>query len=113
MTTEETRVAGATALGEVVPVPATSSPDRYEVTLPSGAKAHILKKARGKHVVLAHRMSGNEGGIKFVFGLIAVKATVDGRALTIEDVEEQLEDLDVMYLMAAVQGKDPSSQPAT
>lgn len=83
-----------TALGGPVPVP----PDRFEVSLPSGAKAQILRRGKGKHISLASRMAGGEGGMPLIFGMIAVKAQYEGRDLTIEDVEE-LPDLDVLELI--------------
>lgn len=73
-------------------------PDRFEVTLPSGAKAQILKRGKGKHISLASRMAGGEGGMKLIFGMIAVKALYNGRPLTIEDVED-LPDIDVLELI--------------
>lgn len=100
------------SLGAAVPIPPSADPDRCEVTLPSGAKASILIKAKGKHVMLAHRMSNNEGGVRFIFAMIAVKAIIDGRALTIEQIEEEVCDLDVLELMAIVQGKTPGKAAA-
>lgn len=83
-----------TALGDVVPV----NPDRFEVKLPSGAKAQVLKRGKGKHVSLASRMAGGQAGIPFIFAMIAVKVQYEGRDLTVEDVEE-LPDHDVLELI--------------
>lgn len=92
-------------LGAVVPVPASVDPDRYALTLPSGAVAHILKRSTGKHVRLINRMlvGRNPADMRteMLFASIAVKVVYDGRSLTPEDVE-QLPEADVWTLIGRV-----------
>ena len=94
--------------------------ERFEVTLPSGATARVLKKGKGADIMIATRMAGGmQDQGKFLMAMIAVKAVIDGRALTIEDVLE-LDDLDGMaligHVMSGAGGKasaGDTSPPAT
>lgn len=87
--------------------------ERYELELPSGRKAQILRRGTGKHVERASRMAGDgAGSIALSMAMVAVKAKVDGRDLTLEDVRE-LEDVDVLRLIGAVMGKAPDSPSGT
>lgn len=88
-----------------------TDPERYEVTLPSGAKAQILKHAKGKHIRLASRMAANQkhkDDLATDFGLVAVKALYNGKPLTIEDVDE-LPQADVFELLMYVNEKKRAS----
>lgn len=91
-------------------------PDRYEVELPSGRKAQVLRHGKGKHLELAERMlpqSTVPGSMKWNMAYIAVKCLVDGNPVTYEDVEE-MADLDVLRLVGEVLGKDGTvSGPVT
>jgi len=79
-----------------------------DVPLPSGKKASI-RRGKGRDLVLASRMAG--GGtdtIRLTYGIIAVLTRIDGKPITIEDVDEM--DLpDVMKLMGEVVGNGGSS----
>lgn len=81
--------------------------DTFDVTLPSGAVATILRKYKGKHLLQASRMAGGMSDlIRLVFAIIAVRARVNGKKLTIERIEGMAGD-DVMILMArTVFGRD-------
>lgn len=84
-----------TALAAVL----ATEPERLEVTLLSGARAQILRNAKGKHVLLAARMAGGQSaGPEYLMALVAVKARYNGRDLQKEDVEE-LPDCDVWQLI--------------
>ncbi len=102
-----------TALSSGV-VPPTGEPladQRFELELPSGARAQVLRHGKGRHLVRAERMcppGTNIGSMTWTLAVIAVKAMVDGKSLTLEDVED-LPDLDVLALTAAVLGKEPSA----
>lgn len=87
--------------------------ERYELELPSGSKAQILRRGKGRHIELAARMLGQQPTqMQLSMAMVAVKAQVDGRALTFEDVQE-LEDFDVFALIGAVMGKAPVSPDVT
>lgn len=89
------------------------APERYELELPSGRKATVLKKANGRHIERASRMAGDgAGAMRLSMSMVAVKAQVDGKDLTLEDVLE-LEDHDVFALIGAVMGKAPVSSSVT
>lgn len=90
------------------------SAERYEVTLPSGRVASILARGKGKHVRHASRLAGSGASeIALTLAMIAVKCLVDGKPLTVEDVDE-LDDSDVWVLMGKVMGgKGAGSPPST
>jgi hypothetical protein len=94
--------------------PIAAEPERLEVKLPSGARASVLSKGKGKHVRMAFRMApgGDQGAL--MFAMIAVKVRVNGKPLTVEDVDE-LDDEDVLFLLGKVMGGKgaPSSLPST
>lgn len=103
------------ALGAAMSTPAgAASPgDRNEIELPTGSKASILKKWKGKHVLQASRAAGGMADqMRFVFGIIAVKTLIDGAAITIEDIDEMDGD-DVMKLIGAAMGNGNTSSSAT
>ena len=82
------------------------------VTLPSGACAEI-SPGNGKTLRKAARMAGGgDDPMAVSYGLIALLAKVDGKDLTIEDVDAM--DLeDVLALQGEVTGKKRSSPPST
>ncbi len=85
---------------------------RREVKLPSGAQVSILAKLKGKHLKAARRAASAGDGIdeeNVLHALIAQAAVIDGKAITMEDVDEMDLD-DVLYLRAFVSGNDPSSE---
>lgn len=57
------------------------------VQLPDGRTA-VVEEAYGRHLVTAGRMAGTQDPMKIMMGLIAATTTIDGKALTIEDVED-------------------------
>ena len=57
------------------------------VTLPDGRTA-LVEAARGRHLVKAGRMAGSADPMSIMLGLVAATTTIDGQALTIEDVED-------------------------
>ena len=64
------------------------TPNKGEsVTLPDGRTA-VVEPARGRHLVNAGRMAGSAEPMKIMMGLVAATTTIDGQALTIEEVEE-------------------------
>jgi len=88
-------------------IAAAMTEDRFEITLPSGAKAQILRHAKGKHIRMASRMAaafGQKDDLAVDYGLIAVKALYNGKPLTIEDVDE-LPQADVFELLMYVNEK--------
>lgn len=91
-------------------------PDRYEVELPSGAKAQVLRGGKGKHLELAERMAGagaSLASVRWQMAYIAVTCTVNGHPVTLEDVEE-MPALDVVTLIGASLGKGGTvSAPVT
>lgn len=96
-----------TALSSGVLVPESVTVTRYSTTLPSGATAQVMRQGTGKHLVLAERMCPRgtlPGSMTWNMAMIAVKCEVNGRALTLEDVEA-LPDLDVLALIAHALGK--------
>lgn len=96
---------------EQAPAAATSDDGTRTVTLPSG-RAAVIRPGKGRDVKRAFQMAGPDGGNTGVlFGMIAVKVTLDGRPLTIEDVDDLL-DADVFVLLGEVMGKG-LSLPAT
>lgn len=91
-----------------------AAPERYELELPSGRKAQILKKASGRAIERAGRMAGDgAGSMRLSMAMVAVKAQVDGKDITLEDVLDNIEDTDVFALIGAVMGKAPTSSSAT
>lgn len=81
-----------------------------EVDLPSGAKA-LIRDGKGRDLLAATRMAGGPNDpMRMVFGLLASLVTIDGRALTIEDVED-LPLPDVLKLQGEVMG-NAGSLPA-
>lgn len=95
------------ALGAgVVPVP----PGRVRYTLSSGTVCDV-KPGKGKDLRLAGRMvpEGSKDPVLYEFALIAVRCQLDGRELTLEDVDE-LDMHDAAELLAIVRGKVPSDQ---
>lgn len=106
---------GANVLASAVPGPGepAASPgcpaERYEVSLPSGRIAWVLRKGKGKHIQAAARMAGpNAEQMTLSMGIIAAKALIDGQPVTVEDVLE-MDDGDVWKLLGAVMGKGGSS----
>lgn len=75
-----------------------------ELVLPSGKKASIDGRITGRHQQRALRMIGKEAST-YTFALIAVSCTIDGRALTLEDVLD-LDATDVDALQPIVLGKE-------
>lgn len=74
-----------------------------EVDLPSGAKATV-REGKGRDLLHATRMAGGPNDpMRMVFGLVASLVTVDGRALTLEDVED-MSLPDVLKLQQEVMG---------
>lgn len=75
-----------TALGGVV----QPHPERYEVTLPSGAKAQILRECKGKHLMMAGRFDplAQPGTIQWARCMVAVRAHLNGAPLALEDTDE-------------------------
>jgi hypothetical protein len=110
---------GATVLASAVPGPGepAATPgcpaDRYEVKLPSGRIAYVLRKGKGRHIQAAARMAGmNADQMSLSMAMIAVKVLLDGQALTFEDVLE-LDDADVWPLLGHAMGKGDSSPRST
>ncbi|WP_242472444.1 phage tail assembly protein [Ectothiorhodospira mobilis] len=85
----------------------TKKTDLPEITLGDGRKAAI-RKGKGRDLLTASRMAGGTNEpMKIAYGLIAALATVDGKPLTIEDVEDM--DLgDVLKLQGEVMGNGGS-----
>ena len=91
-----------TALGGVVRL----QEERYEVTLPSGAKAQILKHCKGKHLMMAGRFDplAQPGTIQWGRCMVAVRAHVNGAPLALEDIDDLWGD-DFYVLMDHCLGK--------
>lgn len=90
-----------TSLGAgVIPL----EPGRTRYTLPSGRIADA-RPGKGKDLRLAARMVGevNEP-IYYEFALVAIKVLVDGRPITLEDLEE-MSDTDAAELLGIARGK--------
>ncbi len=68
----------------------TSNPRNTEtgrsIELPDGRQA-VVAEPRGEHLVKAGRMVGANEPMRLMMGLVAATTTLDGQALTIEDVE--------------------------
>jgi hypothetical protein len=79
-------------------------------TLPSGKRASSLRRLQGKHQRDALRLVGKDQA-SLPYALIAIATTIDGRAITYEDVLEFELD-DVNELMAQVLGGKGSSPSA-
>lgn len=95
----------------VVPTPPSVASPYYDETLPSGTPVQILRRGTGKHLILAERMAkpGTAfGTMPWYLCLVAVKVRVNGRDVTVEEVEE-MDDLDVVFLVGKVLGKGPSA----
>lgn len=90
------------------PEATTTELDRFEVTLPvSGKVASILRRGNGKLLLKAERLTGPGvavGSMTWAMAMIAIKARIDGRDLTVEDVED-LDETDILFLMGEVLGK--------
>jgi len=69
-----------------------------EIELTKLGKTAKCIEAKGKHIREAQRLSGEESD-KLIFALIAVCTTIDGRKLTVEEVDE-MHSADVFKLMA-------------
>ncbi len=82
------------------------------ITLPSGANAEITP-GTGKTLRKAARMAGGgDDPMAVAYALVALLATVDGKPLTMEDVDAM--DLeDVLALQGEVTGKKRSSPTTT
>ena len=86
--------------------PATA-PDT--LTLSDGRRATI-RRGKGRDLLAAARMAGGQEPMAIAFGLVARLVTIEGQALTIEDVEDM--DLgDVTALQGRVMG-NAASLPA-
>lgn len=72
------------------------------LTLSTGAVA-VLRRPKGRDLVRASvvAQAGGGGEIAVAIGLVAQVATIDGRGVTYEDLEE-MDALDVGQLIAAV-----------
>lgn len=95
-----------TSLGAgVIPL----DPQRTRYTLTSGKVADLLP-GKGKHLRLASQMLGDRSDqVSQNFALISVLVRLDGRDLTLEDVEE-LDMHDVGELMTIVRGTAMSDE---
>jgi hypothetical protein len=80
--------------------------DMQFITLSDGRKA-TWRKGKGRDLLAASRMAGGNEPMRIAFGLIAVLVSVDGKALTIEDVED-LDMADVLALQGQVMGNAAS-----
>lgn len=78
----------------------------WRETLPSGAVATLVP-AKGRHLVQAARGAGGDA-IKISFGILAATVKIDGRPVTLEDIED-MNLADVTRLMGLVQGNDGTS----
>ena len=67
-----------------------------EITLPSGAVATV-GDFKGRHVREAQRISSGASD-KFLFALISLTTTIDGKTVLMEDLDE-MPGMDVMALM--------------
>jgi len=79
------------------------------VDLPSGSTATV-HQAYGRHLKQAGRMAGGEvaqNPMMLTFALIAATVTIDGTAVTMEDVDEMPID-DVLALQREVMGGNAS-----
>jgi hypothetical protein len=66
------------------------------ITLPSGKVAEI-QDFKGKHIREAQRISDGETD-KFIFAMISVCGTIDGKPIIMEDLDE-MDGKDVLALM--------------
>jgi len=81
------------------------------VPLPDGRKAKV-KQAKGQDLVNAGRMAGGTDPMMIMMGLIAATTTIDGEALTIEEVLEL--DLGLINpIMQALGGGNALSLPGS
>jgi hypothetical protein len=71
------------------------------IALPSGATAEIAA-FKGYHIREAQKIAGDDTD-KMVFALIALTTTIDGRAVTMEDIDEG-DGFDAMRLMKEFSG---------
>ena len=71
------------------------------IELPSGVKATKVD-FKGKHVREAQRLADGDQS-KALFAIIAVATLIDGKKITIEDIDE-MDGRDVIHLMAEYQG---------
>ena len=83
----------------------TSKVERLnEITLPSGKKAWQKSAFKGKHIIQAQRLIGQDSD-KMLLAIISIIYTVEGKEfLTLEDVEE-MPGGDVLALMGEIGGK--------
>lgn len=72
-----------------------------KITLPSGAVCEKIP-FKGKHIREAIRIGGDDP-IKSVFAMISVCSLIDGKKLTVEEIDE-LPGEDVIELMQEFQG---------
>jgi hypothetical protein len=69
-----------------------------ELELPSGAKATIAGKFKGKHIRKAQAISGGDSNL-IIYSLIAQLAQIDGASIVMEDLDE-MDGRDVLALMS-------------
>lgn len=78
-----------------------------EIELTQGRTASI-RPGKGRDLLAAARMAGNVNEpMKLALGIIAQLVTIDGKALTIEDVED-MDLTDVLKLQGEAMGNVPS-----
>jgi hypothetical protein len=77
---------------------------RREHTLTSGVKVQVLTHGKGKHLRQASRIAGpGTDQMTFSMAMVAVKALVEGKAVTLEDLLE-MDDNDVLEMIGIVMG---------
>ncbi len=81
-------------------MPTAAHAKPVELILPTGTKC-LVKPFFGKDVITAQRMMGSDPE-KFIFAMIAVTCTFDGKAVVMEDVEF-MDGYDVLELMTYFQ----------
>lgn len=73
-----------------------STENAKEIKLPSG-KVAVVGEFKGKHVREAQRIAGSKADM-FMFALISLTTTIDGRPIVPEDLDE-LDGRDALELM--------------
>lgn len=76
--------------------------ENKEMELPVSKKTAVIKEFKGKHIREAQRIGGDDTG-KMLFAMIALCVEVDGKPVTMEDLDE-MPGMDVLTLQKEFSG---------
>lgn len=107
ITTLDPQTAAAAKAAPVAAAAVKSYP--FDITLPSGKVATIMRKMKGRDMVQAEQIvPDDKAKMARSFAMIAPVVKLDGKQLVMEDfLEIEFDDID--ELVEAVMGKSPSS----